>query len=228
MATAPAFATVITYTDLTSWQEATIAGYSTINFEASTVAQYSTGLTINTPNGELTFLASDTYLCVAAGTSSIFNFGTGHNLYWNEGPNYLTITLANAVTSLGFDIGDAGATGIQFAAYLNGDESNTYTSGPTSNGVRVPSFFGFTSDVPITSIRLFIPPNGGDYAIIDNVRIGQMAGAPPPGGGDEPPQDAPEACTLLMIASGLIFMARYRKGRSMLWRKTPAETVPSI
>ena len=221
MATAPAFATAVTYTDLTSWQNATVSGFSTIGFESTTVKSYSSGLVIDTSDNEAIFQAFNPGpVSIAAGTSGMFNFGTGKNLYWGDGPNYLTITLANAVTSLGFDIMDAGATGIRFSANLNGDGSNTYLSGPTSNGVRVPSFFGFTSDVPISSIKLFIPPNGGDYAIIDNVRIGQAAAAVQPPGGDDTPQDAPEACTALMIASGLIVMGKYRKSRAqMAWRK---------
>src|SRR5260370_36697253 len=97
------------------------------------------------------------------------------------------------------------ASGISFNATLN-NSTFVYTSPPTlpwsyPNPTR--AFFGFTTtvDSPITQLILGLPANAsGVSPFIDNFRYGAAA-----------PTAAPEACTLLLIGSGLIGMSVCRR-----------------
>jgi hypothetical protein len=209
---APAFATVVTFSDITAWQNATAPGFTTITFEGLApggYASFTTGLVIGdgTKFDSWPTSGSLNVYNQTPGPSSYFNFGSGAVL---AGPtccvgSYINITLPRPVTSASFDIMTVGGNGISFIATLNNLVSTNYTSAPTlpwssTNPPR--AFFGFTTtaDTPITNIYLSLPPSAsGIYPILDNFRYGDT------------PNDTPEACTLLLIGSGLIGMSVFRR-----------------
>jgi hypothetical protein len=218
---APGFATVVTYSDATAWQNATAAGFTTITFDnlapIDGSASFTTGLTIDgtsfygqTPNGGSLYVYNQT-----PGPSGWNNYGSGPVLVGPTccvGSPFISITLPRPVTSVGFDIMTGGSSGINFIATVN---SLQYTSAPTlpwsyPNPTR--AFFGFTTtaDTPITSIYLSLPPSAsGVFPIIDNFHFGDIGTAP--GDPGNPPADTPEACTLLLIGSGLAGMSLFRR-----------------
>ena len=209
----PGFATVVQYSDLATWQAATASGYTTINFDNLGNQQFTTGLVIGDGT---TFVGTNGQLWAdtqSPGPSNTFNFGSGTIL---EGPaccsGNITITLptSSSFTSVGFDImtghsNGSTASGISFNATLN-NSTFVYTSTPTlpwsyPNPTR--AFFGFTTtvDSPITKLILSLPTSAsGVSPFIDNFRYGDAAATA-----------APEACTLLLIGSGLIGMSLFRR-----------------
>jgi hypothetical protein len=202
----PGFATVVTYSDITAWQAATAAGFSTITFDNFTNQQFTTGLSIGG-----TFFSSSGQLWSDfqnPGPSNTFNFGSGTVLE-SLGGNF-TITLPASFTSVGFDImtshpNGATASGINFLATLNGT-STVYTSTATLQWVYpnpTRAFLGFTSDSPITQLILGLPSSAsGVDPLIDNFSFGTAASAP---------AQTPEACTLLLIGAGLVGMRLFRR-----------------
>jgi hypothetical protein len=96
-------------------------------------------------------------------------------------------------------------SGISFLATLNG-ASTVYTSTPTlpwSYPSPQRAFFGFTSDTPITQLILGLPSSAsGVDPLIDNFSYGTATSAP---------SQTPEACTLLLIGSGLVGMRFFRR-----------------
>jgi|SRR5579872_1602160 len=214
----PGFATVVTYNDLTSWQNATVSGFNTDTFDSvgvsiGTSQQFTTGLLLGDGVSFYGYNGSSPNLIVwnqPQGPSDYYNFGSGPILvgpYYNGGSGqYINITLPAPVTSVGFDIMSFGASGVSFLATLNGG-GTIYSATPTiawNSSDPQRAFFGFTTtpDLPITSIQI-IPPYGGTTPLLDNFRYGSA------GSGDG--TDTPEACTMLLIGLGLTGMAGLRR-----------------
>jgi hypothetical protein len=226
----PGFATVVTYSDITAWQNATAAGFTTINFDSFATSgvntPYTTGLVIGDGTTFFGATGGTGQLWVynqTPGPSNFFNFGTGAVLVgpqYNGGSfvPYFNITFATPVTSVGFNIMTQFGSNVSYTATLNGASSPVYTSTPTF-GWSYPNpqiaFFGLTttSDSPITRLILGLPPTAlGVTPIIDNFSYGSAVSAP---------TDTPEACTLLLIGSGLVGMRLFRRRL-----RKPAEAVP--
>jgi hypothetical protein len=214
----PGFATVVTYSDMTAWQNATAPGFNTITFDSLGTpagAPYTTGLVI----GDGT-----TFYGAANGTGQlwVYNQTPGPGNYYNYGSGsilvgpvyqggsfipYINITLPFPVTSVGFNIMTVGTGGISFNAQIN-NGTVVYTSAPTfawSATNPQLQFFGFTttSDSPITSLLLSLPTSAMfTYPALDNFSYGNAASAP---------SDTPEACTLLLIGMGLVGMRLFRR-----------------
>jgi hypothetical protein len=194
--TVPASATALLYTDRVAWEAAT-SGLFTIDFEGLATpgvpSNHSTagGLTI----GGVQFIG-------LTPPSSYYLYGqdpaTSPNFSWNSGdvligPNaawgggYIEVNLpAGGVTSVGTDL----MTHTPFAqpVVVSLSTGESFTVGTYGNPTR--AFVGFTSDVPLTSIR-FTPENG--YSIIDNFSDGSAPGA-----------EVSEANPLVLGATGLL------------------------
>ena len=76
----------------------------------------------------------------------------------------------------------------------------------TYNGFSTPTYFAFRSDIAVASVVVTYP---GNYVALDDVSYGGQASGG--GGGTPPPSDTPEAGTIIMIGTGLLACARYRK-----------------
>ena len=215
----PAYSTTITtYTNLASWQAAT-GSFQVVNFEgiapAGNYTQYTTPLTLN----GVTFIGytsggADWLKVLDTTVSPYYNFGTGGAaLIQMDRPSngsplpYIHVTLPTAVTSFAADLFSSSSNGMTFSVTTNQTGgSNVYTAptyGPPTLG-----FFGVTSDTPFTSVDLWLlgtTYNGGSQAFIDNVRFGSAS---------VQQADTPEAATFLLIGSGLIGLAFWRRRRN--------------
>ncbi len=218
LAVTPAHSTSLTtFNSLAAWQAAS-SGVQTIDFEGltppNTSTYYSspTGVTVNnvefigyTSSGSSSIQVIDTNL------SMWYNFGTNDALMQDMNrPNagsplpYIHVVFAVPVTAFGVDLFSVSPDALDFTITLLG---NTYTA-PTRARPNT-AFFGATSDTPFTTIDFVLQGttyNGSSHALLDNFRFGAAAGGP-----TDPPADAPEAATLLLIGSGLVGLAYLRK-----------------
>ena len=220
LALVPAYATTITtYSDPTSWGNATTPGYQTVTF---------TGLA---PSGGVTDYYSATGVTASgvefigyssAGVSDVqvidtsavswYNDGSGDALIQAMSPStsssplpYINIVLPANVTALGMDLWTASSPAMSYSIVVAG---NQYTV-PTLGG-NTEAFWGITSDTPISSLQLTVPaatPTSGTQGLLDNFSFGASDLTA-----------APEAGTYLLIGSGLIGLVILRK------RLTPDKT----
>ena len=213
-ALAPAYCTTITtYSTPASWAAATTAGYQTVNFSglapAGGATDYYTasGLT----NSGVEFIGYS-----SAGVSNIQVFDTSALSWYNDGSGdallesaspatsssplpYISIVLPTNVTALSLDLWTASSPGMSYSITVAG---NTYTV-PTVGG-NTETFWGITSDTPLTSIQLDVPTataSSGTEALLDNFSFGAA----------DDMSAAPEAGTYLLIGSGLIGLVILRK-----------------
>jgi hypothetical protein len=213
LALAPAYCTTITtYTNEASWAAATTAGYQTVTFTglapSGGVTDYysATGVT----NSGVEFIGysstgvSDVQV-IDTSAVSWYNDGSGDALLESASPQtsssplpYINIVLPANVTSLSLDLWTASSPAMSYSITVAG---NTYTV-PTVGG-NTETFWGITSDTPITSIQLDVPaatPSSGTEALLDNFSFGASDLSA-----------APEAGTYLLIGSGLIGLVVLRK-----------------
>jgi hypothetical protein len=111
---------------------------------------------------------------------------------------YINIVLPANVTSLSLDLWTASSPGMTYSITVDG---NTYNV--TTVGGNTETFWGITSDTPITSIQLDVPgatTSSGTEALLDNFSFGTSDLSA-----------APEAGTYLLIGSGLIGLVILRK-----------------
>ena len=210
---APAYSTTITtYSSLSGWQAATNAGYQTVAFTglapsgSSETYSSATGVTADGVNfiGYTSAGQSDVQV-IDTSAYSYYNWGTGDALIQSlSRPNagsplpYINIVLPANVTSLSLDLWTTNNPGMSYSITVAG---NTYTV-PTVGG-NTETFWGITSDTPITSIQLDIPSataSSSTEALLDNFSFGASDLSA-----------APEAGTYLLIGSGLIGLVVLRK-----------------
>jgi hypothetical protein len=121
----------------------------------------------------------------------------------------ITITLPLNVFAIGLDIlnNNNSSSATPYGVIVNGgSQYNTATE------VQLPGsvFFGYSSAMAITSLTIF-PQNGGTTLGIDNIDVGFLtSSADSSSGGSDPMSTAPEAGTMLLVASGL-FMLRFAR-----------------
>lgn len=209
-----ASASVVVYTDFTTWQSAT-SNVNTIAFEGITtpdnkIVQYNGGANGDTLTiGSVSFQGFDT----ASGGPDLEvndslspNWGTGAIL---RGPGPFTSS-SRIVASLGPGVFAVGSN--VFA--LDGEASDAATvtmvlsTGSTVYSVNTVagfgsySFIGFTSDTAITSISFF--PPSPDRVIIDNFSTGGQAAV----------SQTPEAATMILCGGGLLLIGLVRRHRN--------------
>jgi PEP-CTERM motif len=142
---------------------------------------------------------------IDTGVSPFYNDGTVDALFESASPAtsssplpYINIVLTTNVTALSLDLWTASSAGMTYSITVAG---NTYTV-PTVGG-NTETFWGITSDTPLTSLQLDVPSatrSSGTDAFIDNF-----------GFGASDMSAAPEAGTYLLIGSGLIGLVVLRK-----------------
>lgn len=213
LALAPAYCTTITtYNDAADWEAATTAGYQTVTFTGLAPAGGATDYYSATgvSNSGVDFIGYS-----SAGVSDIQVFDTSALSWYNDGTGdallepaspqtsssplpYINIVLPANVTALGMDLWTASSSAMTYSITVAG---NTYTV-PTV-AANTETFWGITSDAPVTSLQLDVPaatPSSSTDAFLDNFSFGAADMSA-----------APEAGTYLLIGSGLIGLVILRK-----------------
>lgn len=215
VALAPAYSTTITYTSQASWEAATNTGYQTITFAGDTPANsgtsYDSGLTSSGVEffGYNSSGASDLQVIDTSGSNyPWYDWGAGDALLQDMNrPNassplpYINIILPANVTSIGMELWTTSPQALNYVITVNGTQYTVPTySQPTL------SFWGITSDTPITSLELTLAGttyNGSSNALMSDFSFGteQISQV----------QTAPEAGAYLLIGTGLIGLVVLRK-----------------
>ena len=206
----PAFSTTLTtYNDLSSWQAAT-SGDQTITFagkaSGGAIATYNDSTGVAYTDVQFIGIVNIGYSLDVSDTSimSWYSFGTGEALMQPTNRNagdpvpYIHVTFTTPVTAFGSNLFSYSSTGMSFGVSVLGTNYTVAT-----NSSAPPTFWGITSDTPITSADFTLQgttPAGGSVAFLDNFQYGTAEAGPPP-------PDVPEAATFLMIGSGLLGLA---------------------
>lgn len=162
-------AAVILYTDRPSFQAAS-SGLTTINFND----QVPVGTFTFYPGGSVTLSGvtfSSNVNLFAVSPSFYFEYNLGDGIVLsNQGtnPNVLTVALPPGTTALGFDFGAFGTSAFTFTL----STGDVFVLPGSDAPDTTPTFAGFTSDAPITSLTI----SSGDIAPqIDRFQFGQAA-----------------------------------------------------
>ena len=168
--TAVASAAPVVYTDRTAFMAAA-TGTTTVDFEGETVFTSRAG----------SFSVSGTTF--TSDIDRMFTFDAGFYtpalpsdyLHLNDlGTHDIDISAAG-MTAIGFDFGTLNGTfGTQTSVTVLDSLGNSYNI--TAPGQPALSFFGLTSDVVLTSVRVT-----GELLVLDNVTTGSAAAVPLPG-----------------------------------------------
>jgi hypothetical protein len=145
----------------------------------------------------------------AATQSAVYDTGTGAILIYTPsnqpGTAYLDITLPSGITAVGTDFWAVQPyiTTMQVTVQAD-DMSSTF---PVSTVTRPTStFFGVTSDAPISSLQFHFPA-GQVGVILDNFRLGQAEVV-------TPPEDAvPEPGAAVLVGAALLAIGLLRRFR---------------
>jgi hypothetical protein len=213
-----AHASTIMFTDQTAWNSQVLgAGLSptTIDFE-NTVSSVSGAPDWNTAvwtvtAGDVVF--SSRYFPLEVSGNGL-PYGSGKVLDPSHNQQ-INIELPSRVYAFGFDLGEfqglfapAGPPTLSNVVLSNGDVfAGPYygISNPWGNLSPIYAFFGFISDLPISSLSMY--PSAVTDPILDNFTYAQATGAAP----------VPEPMSLLLVGSGLGFMSFIRRRRKSPW-----------
>lgn len=233
-AATPLYSTTVEYSSRSSWLAA-VSGGTTTTFDTGYSTPPAPGGAMNLGNGGITlngvtFQSYDdgvghpqntpalyALTIVNAGPSSqYYNWGTGGAILIGEiyqgALAHLHMSFATAVTAWGTDLmlGN-GVTG-NYSIKINDGTCPTACLAPTF-AFPTAAFFGMTSDTPINFIDLYVPINGRPE--LDNFSTATAIVGGGGGGGDIPSGDTPEMATILLCATGLISLAKFKKIRSL-------------
>jgi hypothetical protein len=167
------------------------------------------------------FRDQTTYYWAAASnpSTSAWNFGTGALFYSSnpayspDAPPYIMVSVPD-LYAVGFDVmtyvpGTQPTYGKDVDIWVTDAMGTYYQRINTLNRSTVipPAFFGIVSPTPITSVRIQATVG---QAAIDTFTFGAPIQLPAGGGGgngpEPPPGETPEVATIVMIATGLIFL----------------------
>lgn len=192
----PAYSTTITtYSDSPTWLAAT-TGVTSDNFNgyapAGSYTTYPGGISQN--GVEFIGISGQTGV-MDTSAFTFYNFGTG-DAGFVTGTTGVTITLPTPVTAFSINL-------------FTNPAATTYTVSTLSTPFTVPTFatptpafFGVTSDTAFSTVSLQVP-SGTTYAFFDNFQFGTAEVGNP----------VPEAGTFLLIGTGLIGFAVFRRRR---------------
>ena len=224
-AATPLYSTTVEYSSRSSWTAA-VSGVTTTTFDTAVsgytppapdgfVALTNGGITLN----GVTFTGYDNtsqlYALTIVNSGSAtpyYNWGTGGAILTGQvyqgALAHLHMSFATAVTAWGSDLmlGN-GITG-NYSIQINGGACSTACLAPTF-AFPTAAFFGMTSDTPINFIDLFVPINGRPE--LDNFSTATAAGGGGGGGA------TPEVGTILLCATGLISLTKFKKIGSLSW-----------
>jgi PEP-CTERM motif-containing protein len=201
--------------DSTDW-EANTSVFSIIDFNSETPGIYSnsTGLVTGSPSVQFLGISSpapaNQLWVVDPATYPTHDFGSGPVL---KGPMYdgtanrsLQINLPADITSFAIELMALGPAATEFALVLStGDQWDTIAVGASPQT----KFVGATTDIPISSIQILMTDGVAweSFPVFDNFRYGAAGSAEAAVAGDE----TPEAATLLLVGSGLLFVWMRRR-----------------
>jgi hypothetical protein len=222
LAVLPAQASSVVYTDPTAWGNAT-NGDSTITFAgiapsgSFTNEGTSTGLTIDGVQfiGDLTATTYALNVLDQYYAAPYFNWNEPATLespIYNLPANptftpYIQVNLPANTTAFSALLGTVSPNGLTYQVTLSDGEVFDVTTGALPNL----TFFGITAANPITYADFQILNPGtfsGGYGVLTNFQFGA---ADTGGQGQTQTPQVPEACTLILIGSGLIAMRVFRK-----------------
>jgi hypothetical protein len=208
-------ASTITYSDPNAWASAT-TGTSEITFDgiapsgSFTNEGTSTGLTIDGTQfiGQLSTTAYQLNVLDQLYAAPYFNWNVPATLespIYNLPANptfvpYIHVVLPSNTTAFAALLGTVSPNDLSYQVTLSDGES--FTVGTVARPTL--TFFGITADNPITYANFTVLNPGtlsGTYGILTNFQVGQSDG----GGGQ-----TPEACTLILIGSGLVALRAFR------------------
>jgi hypothetical protein len=195
LAVVPGSATTITqYNDFASWQAATLSGFQLIDFQSSTTGTFSS---VSFPGVQFSGIGGPSNTIMIMDTTFLgWNSGKAAFINTNQSQT-MNIILAPAVTAFAFNVFSASPHGQTFTISVNG----TPYVVPTNDLPNSPTFFGITSDSPITALSVALATaSPSAYILVDNVSFGTAQIS-----------QTPEAATLLLIGSGLVGMMALRK-----------------
>jgi hypothetical protein len=203
----PLAASTVVY-DRSIW-EADNPLFTNIDFESSLPGTHNSGLTV----GEVEFHgltgSTENLWVVDPVPYPDYNFGSGFVV---QGPAFFSgsmsreiqITLPTGITTFGIDLMNVNSGPATYTVALStGEQWSGITTLPSPGR----AFFGVTSDVSISTAHIIISSgiSTTTYPVIDNVSYG-VTGAGGPG-----PEETPEAATMLLVGTGLIFLCRFRR-----------------
>ncbi len=120
----------------------------------------------------------------------------------SEGVNTLTITLPSDVNAIEFAAGLMDFDQLQISITDNAGGSYTY-GGLSQSNIQVPVYFGVSTTGSFSTFTIG-SVNSIDQLTLDDIEIGQL--------GSEP-DAAPEAATMLLVATGLFAIGYFRRRR---------------
>jgi hypothetical protein len=143
------------------------------------------------------------YLLLAAGTQ----YGSDYLQWQGSDPQVLTVSFASAVTAVGFDFMEVRANSIPFTFTISGN-STTVASGAS------PSFFGYTSNTPFSTLIISSPHSNSFFATLDNFQYGIAIGTVP----------EPTTWAMMLLGFAGIGVAMRRRQRALpTQRRTPQD-----
>jgi len=195
-------ATITTYSSLAAWQ-AVASGVTTDNLEGyTTPGGYTTYASGFTQNGvQFVGLSGSTIGVMDTSAFSWANYGTVDAGFAIGGTQAVRVILPAGVTAFAINLFTSPPAVSDTATVLGNPTTVATYNQPTV------AFFGVTSDTAIPYVDITSLP-GATYAFFDNVQFGTSTAQV--GGGDG---DVPEAGTCLLIGSGLLGLAVFRRGR---------------
>jgi PEP-CTERM motif len=197
MVTPACSSTITTYSSLASWQAAT-SGVQIDNFESLGTPGAITPTGAILQNG-VEFLGLSGQTGIAdTNAYSWLNFGTGFAGFNANTAGTVHITLPTAVTAFSINL----FTNPAAVTYTVTTLSTPFTV-PTFTTSTGPAFFGVTSDTAFSTVDLQVP-TGTTYALFDNFQWGTAQAGQDLG-------DVPEAGTFLLIGTGLMGFAIFRR-----------------